>query len=157
MQFQIAFKYIYLNNSFKYNYFFSGWLYFTWKAVTHTSTPEHLLVENFQEMMFWWPGSIGIHLSWCQWIKYFPWVWLSPSDGVHPEMTLEKVFHVASLCWCQNHLSPRNYLSELLSLCLTLNMHLFTQPKCVRSSCLCDLVGSVLFSTLWEYCLLKPY
>lgn len=112
------------------------WLYFVWRATAHTSTLEHLPVENFQEIMFWWPGSIGTHLSLCQWIKYFPWVWLSPSDGVHPEMTLEKVFRVASFCWCQNHLSPRNYLSELLSLCLTLNMVLFTQPKCVCSSCL---------------------
>lgn len=51
------------------------WLYFTWNAVTHTSTLEHLLVENFQEIMFWWPGNIGTHLSLCQWIKYFPWVW----------------------------------------------------------------------------------
>lgn len=43
--------------------------------MTHTSTLEHSLVENFQEIMFWWPGSIGTHLSLCQWIKYFPWVW----------------------------------------------------------------------------------
>lgn len=44
-------------------------------------------------------------------------------------MTLEKVFCVASFCWCRNQLSPRNYLTELLYLLLTFNILIFTWPK----------------------------